>query len=131
MGNKKDKVPKGTEKLLKMIVALEPQEFIGVCKILGIEVYNVVDSEVESEQVLAAEPTSEKTELNLSDAEAPARTTTESKEENQKRNLNVEIRPAEELLDEMIDKIVALNRVQRRNLQALISSAVRGRKRWR
>jgi len=114
MGNKKDKVPKGTEKLLKMIIALEPQEFIGVCKILGIEVYDVVA------------PVSETDSVTTDTADGR-----ETAAENQKRNINVVVRPAEILIDEVIDKIVALNRVQRRNLQALISSAVRGRKRWR
>lgn len=120
----KEKVTKSIEKIVTMISKLEAPEFIGVCKILNIEVYDV-----KSEQVLAAEPTSEKTELNPESVEGSdgRETTTETKDENQARNTNVEVRPAETLIEEVIDKILTLNRTQRRNLEKLLRAAVKGR----
>ncbi len=91
------KVSKSVEKIIKLIAGLEPAEFIGICKILGVEIL---------------EPTNAETNEEL-----PSR---ESKEDNQKRNINVKVRPAEELIVEVIDKVDNLNRAQRRNLLALL-----------
>lgn len=82
---------KQVEKLVRMVGKLEPQEFIGLCKILGIKIYDLK----------------------------------EDKEEEGKQN--VEVRPAEILLQEVIGKIGELNRVQRRNLKRLLKPATRGR----
>ena len=94
---KEKKVSKSVEKIIKLIAGLEPAEFIGVCKILGVEILQ--PTEVETDEKL------------------PSR---ESKEDNQKRNINVKVRPAEELIVEVIDKVDNLNRAQRRNLLALL-----------
>ena len=118
------KVPKGTKKIIEMICELEPQEFIGVCKILGVEIFELRNEE-ESEQVLAAEPTLEKTELNLEITETSDGRETSA--ENQKRNTNVIVRPSEVLIEEVFDKIFALNRTQRRNFQRLLHEATRGK----
>lgn len=107
------KVPKGVQKIVEMVGKLEPQEFLGVCKILGIRLYDVVRPVEEDAQDL--------TEIT-SDCD---NTKVESKEENQKRNQDVVVRPAEVLLEELIDKLVALNRTQRRNLQKLLKAATK------
>lgn len=107
------KVPKGVQKIVEMVGKLEPQEFLGVCKILGIRLYDVVRPVEEDAQDL--------TEIT-SDRDS---TKVESKEENQKRNQDVVVRPAEVLLEELIDKLVVLNRTQRRNLQKLLKAATK------
>lgn len=94
---KEKKVSKSVEKIIKLIAGLEPAEFIGVCKILGVEILQPTEAET--------------------DEKLPSR---ESKEDNQKRNINVKVRPAEELIVEVIDKVDNLNRAQRRNLLALL-----------
>lgn len=94
---KEKKVSKSVEKIIKLIAGLEPAEFIGVCKILGVEILQSTEAET--------------------DEKLPSR---ESKEDNQKRNINVKVRPAEELIVEVIDKVDNLNRAQRRNLLALL-----------
>ena len=94
---KEKKVSKSVEKIIKLIAGLEPAEFIGVCKILGVEILQ--PTEVETDEKLPS---------------------SESKEDNQKRNINVKVRPAEELIVEVIDKVDNLNRAQRRNLLALL-----------
>ena len=90
----KDRVPKDVEKLVKMIGKLEPQEFIGVCKILGVKIYELDEKEEKEE-----------------------------KEDKKK----VTMRPAENLVQEVVDKILSLNRIQRRNLKKLIKLATKGR----
>ena len=107
------KVPKGVQKIVEMVGKLEPQEFLGVCKILGIRLYDVVRPVEEDAQDLT-EITSDRDNTKV-----------ESKEENQKRNQDVVVRPAEILLEELIDKLVALNRTQRRNLQKLLKAATK------
>ena len=81
----KDRVPRDVEKLVRMIGKLEPQEFIGVCKILGVKIYELGEKEEKKEDV---------------------------EEEDKKK---VTMRPAENLLQEVVDKILSLNRIQRRN----------------
>lgn len=107
------KVPKGVQKIVEMVGKLEPQEFLGVCKILGIRLYDVVRPVEEDAQDLT-KITSDRDDTKV-----------ESKEENQKRNQDVVVRPAEVLLEELIDKLVALNRTQRRNLQKLLKAATK------
>ena len=93
----KDRVPRDVEKLVRMIGKLEPQEFIGVCKILGVKIYELDEKEGKKEDV---------------------------EEEDKKK---VTMRPAENLLQEVVDKILSLNRIQRRNLKKLIKLATKGR----
>ncbi len=98
---REEKVPKSVEKIVKMIVKLEPEQFIGVCKILGVELIKetgqpqyTVDSEEEKASA--------------------------------KIEVSVEVRPAEELIKEVIDKTIALNRTQRKNLTRLLKAATKG-----
>lgn len=95
------KVPKNVERIVKMIVKLEPEQFIGICKILGVELVKEVGQ---------------------------PRYTVDSEEEkvSAKVEVPVEVRPAEELIKEVIDKTIALNRTQRRNLTRLLKAATKG-----
>lgn len=98
---REEKVPKSVEKIVKMIVKLEPEQFIGICKILGVELVKDIGQPqytVDSEE----EKVSAKVEVP------------------------VEVRPAEELIKEVIDKTIALNRTQRRNLTRLLKAATKG-----
>lgn len=101
-----EKAPKGVEKLVKMISKLEPQEFLGVCKLLGVELY-----EGGSDEILNGRQTSD----------------LPTKDELIEMNKDVVVRPAEILLEEVINEICSMNRVRRRNLERLLRPATRGR----
>lgn len=101
------KVSKGAEKIIRMISELEPQEFLGVCKILGVRLYDGVA------------PISEE---SVSEESMTARTTTD--EEN-KEQVDVVARPAELLFEDVFMKVVQLNRIQRRNLTRLLKAATK------
>lgn len=95
------KVPKNVERIVKMIVKLEPEQFIGICKILGVELVKEVGQ---------------------------PQYTVDSEEEkiSTKVEVPIEVRSAEELIKEVIDKTIALNRTQRRNLTRLLKAATKG-----
>ena len=86
-----------------MIVKLEPAEFIGVCKILGVELYTLGESELVSE--------SEEKDSNV----------------NVQIKQKLQVKEAEELIQEVFDKLNSLNRTQLRNLTKLIKPAVKDR----
>lgn len=86
------RVSKEQKAIIGRICKLEPQEFMGICKILGVKIYEEVDKKEEEEK------------------------------------LNVEARPAEKLIEEVIDRVVELNRTQRRNLNKLLKAATKGEK---
>lgn len=75
---------------VSLLTQLEPQEFIGVCKILGVKV------------------------------------TSEEQEEGEDAGVLLSVRPTEELIEEVVEKIYALNRVQGRNLRRLLKAATKG-----
>lgn len=77
-----------------MVAKLEPQEFIGVCKILGIKLTTQDNS---------------------------------NEEVNEEGNAEVllSVRPAEELIEEVVDRIGQLNRTQGRNLRRLLKAATK------
>ena len=75
---------------VSLLTQLEPQEFIGVCKILGVKV------------------------------------TSEEQEEGENAGVLLSVRPTEELIEEVVEKIYALNRVQGRNLRRLLKAATKG-----
>lgn len=79
------------EKCAELMLRLEPQEFIGICKILGVK--------------LLEQDTIEKSE--------------ESGE------VVLSVRPAENLIQDAIDKIGELNKVQSRNLYKLLKAATK------
>ena len=86
-----------TEKLIREIAKLEPEEFLGVCKILGIKLVNVEEN------------VKENVECGQSKKEAKPRDFTE-------------------LWDEVCEKVNALNRTQKRNLDKLVRAATKGKK---
>ena len=104
-------VPKGVEKLVKMISKLEPQEFLGVCKLLGVRLYDEVAPVEKSNEISTGRETSD----------------LPTKEELMERNSDVVVRPAEILLEEVIIELCSMNRVRRRNLEKLLKPATRGR----
>ena len=103
--------PKGVEKLVVMISKLEPQEFLGVCKLLGVRLYDEVAPVKESDENLEGRETSK----------------LPTKEELMERNSDVVVRPAEILLEEVIEELCSMNRVRRRNLEKLLRPATKGR----
>jgi hypothetical protein len=96
-------VSKSTEKLLKEIAGLEPAEFMGVCTILGIDVYKEKKTE---------EDTTESGQPNGSNVEG-APSTDDTKIERVPKDFN-------ELWNEVCDEVDGLNRVRRRNLDCLL-----------
>lgn len=110
------KIPKEVEKLAKTIVKLEPAEFVGVCKILGVELIENID-ELNVEDA-AGSQIPDNNEDNVED-------TTDGRSVHM--NVDVKVRPAEELVSEVFDKLAKLNRTQRRNLMKLLKPATKGR----
>lgn len=103
--------PKGVKKLVEMITKLEPQEFLGVCKLLGVRLYDEVAPVKESDENLEGRETSK----------------LPTKKELMERNSDVVMRPAEILLEEVVTELCSMNRVRRRNLEKLLRPATRGR----
>lgn len=97
MGFFKDK----TEKLIREIAKLEPEEFLGVCKILGIKLVDVEE--------YVEENVEENVEGGRSKKEAKPKEFTQ-------------------LWDEVCEKVNALNRTQKRNLDKLVRAATKEKK---
>lgn len=93
MGFFKDK----TEKLMREIAKLEPEEFLGICKILDVRLVDIEEN------------VKEDVEGGQSKVEAKPRDFTE-------------------LWDEVCEKVNALNRNQKRNLDKLVRAATKGKK---
>lgn len=110
------KIPKEVEKLAHMIVKLEPAEFVGVCKILGVELIENID-ELNVEDA-AGSQIPDNNEDNVEDTTDGRRV---------RMSVDVKVRPAEELISEVFDKLTKLNRTQRRNLMKLLKPATKGR----
>lgn len=116
------KISKGTEKILRRVIKLQPEEFIGVCKILGVEFYtqeNVEAESKENEQVLAADRCCTNNNKDESSDSTDSSVTT--------GNLKVIVRPAEDMIGDMIQAIEQLNRTQRKNLNRLLKPVTKGR----
>ena len=96
-------VSKSTEKLLKAIAGLEPAEFMGVCTILGIDVYKKETIE---------EAMNELDKPNEPNVEG-APSTDDTKIERVPKDFS-------ELWSEVCDKVNGLNRTRRRNLDRLL-----------
>ena len=110
------KIPKEVEKLARMIAKLEPTEFVGVCKILGVELVENIGTHVED---AAGRQCTDKDGDDVEDT-ADGREPVHMK-------VDVEVRSAEELLSDVFDKLTQLNRTQRRNLMKLLKPATKGR----
>lgn len=96
-------VSKSTEKLLKAIAGLEPAEFMGVCTILGIDVYK--EKETEEGTIESGQPN----EPNVEGAPS----TDDIKIERVPKDFS-------ELWSEVCDEVDGLNRIRRRNLDCLL-----------
>ena len=115
MVDENKKAPKNIVELIYMINKLKPEEFIGVCKILGVEIYveDLEDGKRGVEMENAPVPSEE---------ESAARQVHETDEPNLKKTP----RKAEDMIRDVIDKLLNLNRTQRRNLKKLLKAATKG-----
>lgn len=104
------KVPKGIVDLIYLINKLEVEEFFGVCKILGVEIY---EKEENVGMNTAAEVTEEETDGRRKHVDESFKKTP---------------RQTEFIMRDVVDKLVGLNRVQRRNLKRLVKAATKGGK---
>ena len=111
------KIPKEVEKLARMIAKLEPTEFVGVCKILGVELVEEIGGPYVEDA--AGSPCTDKDGDNVED--------TADGREPVRLNVDIKVRSAEELISEVFDKLTKLNRTQRRNLMKLLKPATKGR----
>ncbi len=125
----KKKAPKNVVELIYMINKLKPEEFIGICKILGVEIY--VEDLSEEKRVLeqvgmlnAAVPSNEGLVVEEKDEESTARSVQITDEP----NLRKTPRKAEDMIKDVVDKLLNLNRTQRRNLKKLLKAATKGDK---
>lgn len=87
------------ERLLEEIIKLEPVQFIGVCKIIGVDIYET--------EVTTGEKIDEKTG---------------------QLNAKITPRPFEEIWFDVCDTIDEMNRTRRRNLAKLIYPATKEEK---
>ena len=80
-----------SENLLKKIVELDTVEFLGICKILGVKLYDdALKEDVGSEEKIDIEP-----------------------------------RKFEDIWGDLCDEVEKLNRTRRRNLNKLVSAAIK------
>lgn len=95
------------EKLLLKMVELEPVEFLGICKILGVDIYKE-DLEVKKVKNVEAD-------------EEGGRATGQ---------VNIKIKPKEfaDIWNDVCDAVCALNRTRRRTLGQLIYAATKKEK---
>lgn len=87
------------ENLIKEIVKLEPVEFLGICKILGVNIYDI-DLEGKKEE----------------------------NKDCGKVNANIQPKPFEKIWTEVCDVIEKMNRTRRRNLGKLVYAATKKEK---
>lgn len=127
MVDENKKAPKNIVELIYMINKLQPEEFIGVCKILGVEIYvDDLDEEKRAiEQVgMLSAPVSSNEGLTVTDEESDGRSVRITDEPNLKKTP----RKAEDMIRDVVDKLLTLNRTQRRNLKKLLKAATKGEK---
>ena len=108
------KVPKGTEQLIYMIMKLQPEELLGVCKILGIEFYEEAAADRQCTDI-------DDGCANAQEGLAPAGGHDVKLEDRQPRS-------GEDVISDLIDKLLTLNRIKRRNLKRLLKAATKGDK---
>ena len=94
------------ENLLLEIIKLEPIEFLGICKIVGVDVMKPISTTVE--------------DITEADEEG-GRPVAHMK-------LNVEPREFNDIWEDLCDKLEQMNRVRRRNLGKLVYAATKKEK---
>ena len=107
------KAPKGIVELIRMISRLGPEEFLGICKILGVKIY-IEDLEEEKRE-----------EERRGAAEASNDSKVERTEDSSFKKTP---RKGEFMIRDAMDRIIELNRTQRRNLKKLLRAATKGGK---
>ena len=117
MVDENKKAPKNIVELIYMINKLKPEEFIGVCKILGVEIY-------------VEDLNEEKREVEMSSAPVPSEEESDGRQVHMtdEPNLSKTPRLAEDMIRDVVDKLLTLNRTQRRNLKKLLKAATKGEK---
>ena len=88
--------------ILRQIMELEPIEFLGICKILGVSAVTVETVFESTESTAEGGPANGKVELTP--------------------------RPFEDIWDDVCNKVDSLNRTQKRNLQKLVKAATKQEK---
>lgn len=116
--NEDKKVPKGTEQLIYMIMKLPPEELLGVCKILGIEFYEQVEC---SDAAGRCCTDNDDGCANAEETIAPAGGHDIKLEDRTPRS-------GEDIVSDLVDKLLTLNRIKRRNLKRLLKAATKGDK---
>ena len=111
-----EQLSKNTEKIVGMIVKLEPQEFIGVCKILGVHIYDEIEVESDVDDFAAG-----------SSRDARDDSSEIAEADSMGRPIDIKVRSAEDLIVDVVNKVEQLNRTQRRNLTRLLKPATKGR----
>ena len=115
-----EQLSKNTEKIMKMILKLEPQEFIGVCKILGVQIYDEIEVGSDVDDFAAGSSRDAQDDSSeIAEADSTGR--------HQRANITIKVRPAEDLIVDVVNKVEQLNRTQRRNLTRLLKPATKGR----
>lgn len=125
MVDENKKAPKNIVELIYMINKLKPEEFIGICKILGVEIYvdDLDDEKRAIEQVgMLSAPVPSNEGLSMTDEESDGRSVRITDEPNLKKTP----RKAEDMIRDVVDKLLTLNRTQRRNLKKLLKAATKG-----
>lgn len=86
--------------LVKKILELDPIEFLGVCKILGVSIYKT-DSEIVVEE------------------------TADGAESKEVANVTASVREFSDIWNDVCDAIDDLNKIQKRNLNKLLKAATK------
>ena len=94
------------ENLLSEIIKLDPIEFLGICKIVGVDVMRPISTTVE-----------DITEADEEGGQATAH-----------MKLEVEPREFSDIWEDLCDKLEQMNRVRRRNLGKLVYAATKKEK---
>lgn len=84
------------EEIIKGILKLDALEFLGICKIIGVNIYAQHDGEIKEATVEGGDP---------------------------KCDVNDKVRPFEDIWCDVCDTIAGMNRVRRKNLNKLVRAA--------
>ena len=89
--------------LVRKVLELDPIEFLGICKILGVQIYKVDSEIIIEEHVEGGQP-------------------------KEVANVNASVREFADIWSDVCDAIDDLNRIQKRNLDKLLKAATKKEK---